>query len=69
MILKEVPLYPGAVLTYLDLRRAERNLVDLDLFEGKPAVEVLNADGPYADILIRVREKPPAKPTPRRPND
>src|SRR5262249_47054619 len=33
VILREVPLYPGQILTYPDVRVAERNLARLNIFE------------------------------------
>ncbi len=64
VILRQVPLYPGQVLTYPDVRVAERNLARLNIFQVKPdqgirpTVTVLddNTDSPYKDILINVTE-------------
>jgi outer membrane protein assembly complex protein YaeT len=63
VILRQVPLYPGQILTYPDLRVAERNLARLNIFEFKPemgikpTVTVLdNDDGEFKDILIQVQE-------------
>jgi Surface antigen variable number repeat len=69
IILQRVPLYPGGTFTPEDLRRAERNLADLNLFEVNvqgdltPTVTVLSEDGKgeFKDILISVREKPTAR--------
>jgi outer membrane protein assembly factor BamA len=59
VILKEVPLLPGAVLTEPDLRTAERNLERLGLFRGRPKVTVIEgADSDnFRDILIEVEER------------
>lgn len=64
VILRQVPLYPGQVLTYPDLRVAERNLARLSIFQVKPdqgirpTVTVLEGDPDniYKDILINVHE-------------
>jgi outer membrane protein insertion porin family len=64
VILRQVPLYPGQLLTYPDLRVAEANLARLNIFEMDqekgihPTVEVLDPDGPnpVKDILINVNE-------------
>jgi hypothetical protein len=69
VILQRVPLAPGGTFTPEDLRQAERNLADLNLFEVSaqgdptPTVAVLSEDprGEYKDILINVREKPTAR--------
>ncbi len=57
-ILRQVPLYPGAVLSYPDLKKAERNLARLNLFQGQPTVKVVDPEGdePYKDILVTVEE-------------
>jgi outer membrane protein assembly complex protein YaeT len=63
VILRQVPLYPGQVLSYPDIRLAERNLARLNIFEAspdgaiRPTVTVLdNTDSPFKDILIQVQE-------------
>src|SRR5206468_9468693 len=64
VILRQVPLYPGQVLTYPDLRVAERNLAKLNIFESnpeagvRPTVSVIDPDGPNPakDILVNVQE-------------
>jgi outer membrane protein assembly complex protein YaeT len=64
VILRQIPLYPGQVLTYPDLRVAERNLARLNIFENdqekgiRPTVEVLDPDGPnpIKDIAVHVEE-------------
>jgi beta-lactamase regulating signal transducer with metallopeptidase domain len=69
VILRQVPLLPGAVLNYPDLRTAERNLARLGLFmvdpqKGiRPTVTVVDAedDKPFKDILITVKEVNKAK--------
>jgi hypothetical protein len=68
VILRQVPLYPGQVLTEADLRQAERNLARLNLFERspdgsvRPTVQVVdnpaNPKGEYKDVLINVKEAP-----------
>jgi outer membrane protein insertion porin family len=66
VILRQVPLYPGQVLTYPALKIAEKNLARLGLFVDDPrtgvhpVVKVLDADGKseFKDILIEVQEKP-----------
>jgi outer membrane protein insertion porin family len=63
VILRQVPLYPGQILTYPDLRVAERNLARLNIFETneagvRPTVTVLNpdSDSEYKDILVQIQE-------------
>jgi outer membrane protein assembly complex protein YaeT len=64
VILRQVPLYPGQVLSYPDLRVAERNLTRLNIFANSPdgsvhpTVTVLNpeSDSPYKDVLVNVQE-------------
>lgn len=64
VILRQVPLYPGQILSYPDLRVAERNLARLNIFEAdgdkgtRPTLEVLDPDGPnpVKDILVNVQE-------------
>jgi outer membrane protein assembly complex protein YaeT len=66
VILRQLGLYPGQVLTYPDLRLAERNLARLGIFQispdgsSKPTVTVLeNPNDPnnqYEDILVSVTE-------------
>src|SRR5262249_15945307 len=64
VILRQVPLYPGQLLTYPDLRVAERNLARLNIFEMnpengiRPTVSVLDPEGdcPSKDILVNVKE-------------
>jgi hypothetical protein len=60
-----IPLQSGAILTETDVRRAEKNLARLGVFEVnlekniRPTVTVLETDGASAfkDIEIRVKEK------------
>jgi RNA polymerase sigma factor (sigma-70 family) len=53
VILEQLQLYPGQVLTPAELRAAERRLERLDA-----TVSVIDSEGSdYKDILIRVREK------------
>jgi outer membrane protein assembly complex protein YaeT len=64
VILRQVPLYSGQVLTYPDLLQAEKNLTRLGIFESspdgteKPTVMVLNPDmdSEFKDILVTVKE-------------
>jgi outer membrane protein assembly complex protein YaeT len=63
VILRQVPLYPGQILTYPDLRIAERNLARLNIFQFKPdlgikpTVTVLDRDdSEFKDVLIQVHE-------------
>jgi outer membrane protein assembly complex protein YaeT len=66
VILRQVPLYPGQLLTYPDVAQAERNLARLNIFETKPeegirpTVTVLdnpaNPDSEFKDIQINVQE-------------
>lgn len=66
VILRQIPLYPGQVLTYPDIRQAERNLQRLGIFESKPeegirpTVSVIEGDpnNPVKDILVQVQETP-----------
>jgi outer membrane protein assembly factor BamA len=66
-ILAHVPLYPGQVLTYPELRQAEKTLAKLGLFVVDPAngirptITVADRDGVYKDLVITVKEKPLAK--------
>jgi RNA polymerase sigma factor (sigma-70 family) len=59
VILDQVQLYPGQVLSYPDLRAAERNLARLKGFKSPPKVSVIDADSesPFKDIKITVEEK------------
>jgi outer membrane protein assembly factor BamA len=66
VILSQVPLSPGQVLSYPALREAERNLRRLDIFECSPDGSVrptvtlldnpVDPDSLYKDILITVQE-------------
>jgi outer membrane protein assembly factor BamA len=66
VILRQVGLYPGQVLTYPDLRIAERNLARLGIFkmspDGREHPTVTVVDNPndptseYKDILVTVEE-------------
>jgi outer membrane protein assembly complex protein YaeT len=64
VILRQIPLYPGQVLTYPDLRLAERNLTRLNIFASSPdgsvhpTVTVLDPESENAikDILVTVQE-------------
>lgn len=64
VIRRQIPLYPGQVLTYPDMAVAEANLARLNIFEtdpekgARPTVTVLDpdSDNPCKDILVRVQE-------------
>jgi outer membrane protein assembly complex protein YaeT len=66
VILRQLPIYPGQVLTFPDLRQAERNLARLNIFEMapdgsvRPTVSVrdnpFNPDSPVKDIVVNVQE-------------
>ncbi|MCY2947300.1 MAG: outer membrane protein assembly factor BamA [Gemmataceae bacterium] len=64
VILRQVPLYSGQVLTYPDLRVAERNLAKLNIFETspdgnvRPTVTVLDPEGDseFKDLLVQIQE-------------
>ena len=65
VIMRQLPLYPGQVLTYPDLRLAERNLARLNIFEAsaegsRPTVTVqndpLNPDSPCKNVIVNVNE-------------
>ncbi|HEY8503236.1 MAG TPA: BamA/TamA family outer membrane protein [Gemmataceae bacterium] len=66
VILRQVPLYPGQILSYPDLITAEQNLARLGIFAVDPAagvrptVTVLEpeTDSPFKDILVQVQEQP-----------
>jgi RNA polymerase sigma factor (sigma-70 family) len=67
VILKQVPIYPGQVLTYPDLKTAEKNLERTGRFVVDPAKGVrptvtvrdnpTNPDSEFKDIIITVKEK------------
>jgi RNA polymerase sigma factor (sigma-70 family) len=59
VILEQVPLYPGQVLNYEDLRKAEQNLVRFKLFKGRAHVTVVESEdaSAFKDILITVQEE------------
>lgn len=64
VILRQVPLYPGQILPYPNLKIAENNLARLNIFEVKPeegirpTVSVLPGDpnDPYKDVMVNVQE-------------
>ncbi|HTU18130.1 MAG TPA: POTRA domain-containing protein [Gemmataceae bacterium] len=68
-ILAHVPLVPGNVLSYADLREAEEDLAVLDLFVVdkatgvRPTITVIDVEGDSEckDLLITVKEKAKAK--------
>src|SRR5262249_26696577 len=62
-ILRQIPVYPGQVLSYPDLRLGEKNLARLGIFEANqegvhPTITVLDpeSDTEYKDVLITVQE-------------
>jgi outer membrane protein assembly complex protein YaeT len=64
VILRQIPLYPGQVLTYPDLKTAEANLNRLGIFTdpatgAHPSVSVIDpdTDSPFKDILVQVQEQ------------
>jgi hypothetical protein len=61
VILRQVPLYPGRILTRADLRSAERNLARLKIFKADPAprVRIIDREGDstYKDIRVDVSER------------
>jgi outer membrane protein assembly complex protein YaeT len=62
VILREVPLYPGQVMTYPDIRRAEANLARLGIFkvdqEGvRPHIEVEDVENSeFSNLNVYVEE-------------
>ncbi len=66
VIRRQIPLYPGQILTYPDIAAAEANLARLGIFETdpekgeRPTVSVLDPDGdnPVKNILVKVQEAP-----------
>jgi len=64
VILRQLGIYPGQVLSYPDLRFAEKNLARLNIFEVspdgaiRPTVTVLDpdSDSEIKDILVTVQE-------------
>lgn len=64
VIRREIPLYPGQILSYPDLQFAQDNLSRLGIFKDepqngiKPTVEVIDAQGdsPFKDLLVTVQE-------------
>jgi outer membrane protein insertion porin family len=64
VIRREIPLYPGQILTYPDILVAQENLSRLQIFKEdpmngiRPSVEVLDAvgDAPFRDVLVTVQE-------------
>lgn len=66
VILRQVPLFPGQILSYPDLRVAERNLARLNIFEAnaengiRPTVFVEDPEGDneFKDVIVQVQETP-----------
>jgi outer membrane protein assembly complex protein YaeT len=62
VILRELPFYPGQILTYPDVAVAERNLLRLGIFEAnqegvRPTVRVVdNPDSEFQDVEVYVQE-------------
>lgn len=56
-ILEQLPFFPGGPLSYTDIRVAEQNLSRLKGLKSKPRVTVLDREGEYKDIEIRIEEK------------
>lgn len=64
VILNQLEIFPGQILSYPDLRRSEANLARLNIFEMnpesgvRPTVTVLDpdSDSPVKDILVTVQE-------------
>src|SRR4051794_40136609 len=58
VILRQIPLYPGNVLSVAGLETGARNLARLNLFKGKPTVTVLDPEeeSKFKDILVTVEE-------------
>jgi hypothetical protein len=58
-ILDQLDFYPGQMLSYDKLRRSAAALACLGVFEGRPAVHVLDPETPaeFKDIVVSVREK------------
>jgi outer membrane protein assembly complex protein YaeT len=64
VIRRQIPLYPGQILTYPDLRLAEKKLAQLNIFETNPATGVRptvtvidpDSDTPFKDVLVNVHE-------------
>jgi outer membrane protein insertion porin family len=64
VILRQLPLRPGQVLSYPDVKTAETNLNRLGIFTDPqtgagPTVTVLDpdADSPFKDVLVQVQEQ------------
>jgi outer membrane protein insertion porin family len=66
VIRRQIPLEPGQILTFPDLKTGEANLTRLGIFEsdpskgGRPTVQVLEpeTDSPFKDVLVNVQEMP-----------
>jgi outer membrane protein insertion porin family len=64
VIRREIPIYPGQILTYPDLEIARQNLSRLGIFKDdpqsgvSPTVEVIDpaGDAPFKDVLVTVQE-------------
>lgn len=66
VILNQLEIFPGQILSYPDLRLSERNLARLNIFEGsaesgvRPTLTVLDpdSDSPVKDVMVTVQEMP-----------
>jgi outer membrane protein assembly complex protein YaeT len=66
VVLRQVPLRPGQILSYPDIRQAEVNLARLQIFETnpekgiRPTVTIIDPDidSEFKDILVNVQEMP-----------
>jgi outer membrane protein insertion porin family len=66
VIRRQIPLYPGQILTYPDIIAAEQNLSRLGIFDEDPAqgvrptvtVDNPDIDEPFKTVRVRVKEKP-----------
>jgi outer membrane protein assembly complex protein YaeT len=62
VVLREVPIYPGQILTYPEIRRAEANLARLGIFEMnqegvRPHIEVEDIEGSdFSNLNVYVQE-------------
>ncbi len=64
VILRQIPLFPGQILTSPDLRLAEKNLAKLNIFEMNPSTGVRptvtvidpDSDTEFKDLLVQVQE-------------
>ena len=59
ILLRQLPFFPGEIITIDALETAARNLAALTSFKGKPKVTILEPekDTAYHDVLVEVVEK------------